>query len=250
MTDISLPDYSNLKPGQTFEAPGPYIHARHGSVTKSRTIVRRSSWQVPPGLGILSVGRPVIETSKRASLEVIVKQAGSVVYDNSLKLSIDKAAKDLMGKLNAGKYDGDAAGAYNSFNAKLDAVHRLAASTHGGIELVAKLRPKNRFSGGGGAWITAYVDVVFVVVPSENTFEQVLAILNLGLSSDYQGDVIDLFKEATKVFGLGSAVSDDDDDEEEDDEIVELDEDDDEDTDDHPKQEQDEGGEGDKGPNS
>lgn len=249
MTDRSIPDYSNLKPGQTFEAQGPYIHARHGSVGKSRTIVRRSSWQVPPGLGILSVGRPVITATKRASLEVIVTQAGSVVYDNSLKVSIDKAAKDLMGKLSAGKIAGDAAGAYNSFNAKLDAVHRLAASTHGGIELVAKLRPKKRFpDGGGGAWITAYVDVVFVVLPSENTFERVLTILNRGLSSDYQGDVIDLFKEATKVFGFSSAVSDEDDDEDEDDEIVELDEDDDEDSDEDPKQDED--GEGDKGPDS
>lgn len=174
-----------------------------------------------------------------------MKQAGSVDYENSLKLSIDKAAKDLMGKLSAGKFAGDAAGVYNSFSAKLAAVHRLAASSHGGIELVAKLRPKKRFpDGGGSAWITAYVDVVFVVLPSENTFEQVLTILNRDLSSDYQGDVIDLFKEATKVFGFGSAVSDEDDDEDEDDEIVELDEDDDEDSDEGPKQDED--GEGTK----
>ena len=57
----------------------------------------------------------------------------------------------------------EAAGAYNSFITKLNAVHRLATASHGTIELIASLKPRNRLSGGGGAWITASVEVVMIV---------------------------------------------------------------------------------------
>lgn len=225
MTTIELPDLSNLKPGNTFRQQGPFIKARHGSVTKNRTIIRRSSWEAPQGLGILSASLPVITSSKRAGLEVVIKQPGSVVYNNDLKLRIDNSARDLAAKASDGNTSGEAAAAYNSFMTKLNAVHRLATASHGSIELIASLRPRNRFSGGGGAWITASVEVVMIVLPSDDYYEQVLNILKLGLDSGYQGDILAVFKEAMNVFGTGSPDEEDDEDE---DEIVELDEDDEE----------------------
>jgi hypothetical protein len=216
-----------LKPGNTFRQQGPFITARHGSVTKNRTIIRRSSWEAPQGLGILSASLPVITSSKRAGLEVVIKQPGSVVFNNSLKLNIDNSARDLAAKASDGSTTGEAAAAYNSFMTKFNAVHRLATASHGSIELIASLRPRNRFSGGGGAWITASVEVVMIVLPSDDYYEQVLNILKLGLESGYQGNILAIFKEAMNVFGTGSANDEDDEDE-----IVELDEDDGDDDDD------------------